>query len=122
MNIEFSKTNTMFLFKSIRDIQNFAKSEFNLNLNTFKKSSIVKKVIKKNSDLIEIYLDGSKRFSCGVNHKIAAMFKKSNPECFLKLDSDLADMEEDEELVFKSKNPLWVLQNQGNVILLKRIY
>lgn len=91
------------------------------SVSSIKKSSYVKSVTSKDDTYI-IELNKSKKVACGISTKIAYDLKLANPSFDICLDEDLLNMEEDENLVFKSKNPLWVLHNAGNVLVLKRLF
>lgn len=110
------------MFDSIRDIQDFSKSSNGLNLGEIKKSSYVSKVLSSKKGDILIKINRSKKISCGIAHKIAGQLKLSNPDIQIKLDDALLDMDDDNELIFKSKNPLWVLKTVGSDLVLSRVF
>ena len=131
-DIKYTKNIGLFGFKSFKEIHNFAKAPYfntsdSVQLGELKKSSYVKSIVKcknKKNDSVsyKIEINNSKKIACGISHKILTELKKSNPEIQIKLDEELLDMDDDNELIFKSKNPLWVLKHTGSNLTLSRIF
>jgi len=125
MNIEFSRNNDIFKIKSLKEHQDKIlryRSTETLELSSVKKSAFVKKIVQKDPDTFYIYINPARKIACGIPHKIASMLKVANPMLNLCLDEDLINMDEDEELIFKPKVPIWVMDNKGSVVIIKRIY
>ena len=128
VGVEFSKNVAMFDFKSIKEIQEYARpvvcsanSEIG-NVKTLKQSSYIKKISKTKNGSYIIFTDKSKKIASGVLHKVASIIRASNPLIDLMLDEDLVNMDHNNELIFKSKNPLWVLKNKGSILTLSRVF
>ncbi len=121
--IEFNKENFMFGFKSFDEIRKYAREDLDvINVNSLKKSSYVSKIEAIDDNKILIKPNKSKKIACGVSHKILTDLKKANPNFEIRLDEDLLNMDEDNDLIFKSKNPLWVLKNVGSNLVLSRVF
>lgn len=122
--IEFIKEVEIMKVKSFRELQDFVYDEpkETLNLSKIKKSSYVKNVSKISNNSFKIELNSSKKIACGVAHKMAYDIISSNPFIDLQLDDDLMSMEKNEDLIFKSKNPLWALKSKGSTLILQRLF
>lgn len=83
--------------------------------------------VEDSGDTIEIKLNSKTRVSSGsdvISNQIFRLVSEENPTVNLKFTQDLLDMEEDEDLIKKSKIPLWVMDHNKvkNTVLIKRVF
>lgn len=124
MSLEFYTKIDIMEVDSFRTLQDrvYGDNEASLNLSKINQSSYVKKISKLTDGSYKIEINPSKKIACGVAHKLAYDIMNSNPFLDLQLDDELISMEKNEDLIFKSKNPLWALKSKGSTLILQRLF